>query len=129
MHNTQNMSAIYYNIMKERERNPNHAEADYEANPKNAKYEERFEQAYKNEFKYFMDCVKLVQKISGGKIDFQTAKKLVINDWGRLLKLLDSYTLFLPHEYFFYPIFTPFLCKIMSKNEPFCKNPFFKKNP
>ena len=79
--------------LEELEQISNHAEADYEANPESAECEERFDQAYKNEFSVYMECVKLVQKISGGKIDFQTAKKMVKADREQLLKILDGYTL------------------------------------
>ena len=80
-------------MLEKMEEIANHAEADYEENPESAECEERFDQAYKNEFKYYMECAKLTQKISGGKIDFQTAKKLVMNDREQLLKIIDEYTL------------------------------------
>ena len=67
-----------------------HAEADYEREPENAEYEARFDAAYANEFKYYIECVKLVQQISGGKIDFETAKKLVQTKRGELVKLLNK---------------------------------------
>lgn len=70
------------------ERISNHAEADYEANPENTEYEETFDRAYKNEFTAYMECVKLVQKISGGKIDFQTAKKLINAEREKLFEIL-----------------------------------------
>ena len=76
--------------LEELEKIANHAEADYEAEPENAEYEATFDRAYKNEFNAYMDCVKLVQKISGGKIDFETAKKLVQTKRGELVKLLNK---------------------------------------
>ena len=65
-----------------------HAEADYEANPESAECEETFDRAYQNEFNVFLDCVKLVQKISDGKIDFMTAKKMIQEDRKNLLEIL-----------------------------------------
>lgn len=67
-----------------------HAEADYEREPENAEFEEIFDRAYKNEFKYYMQCVKLVQKISGGKIDFETAKKLVQSKREELIEIIKK---------------------------------------
>ena len=66
----------------------NHAEADYEAHPESAECEETFDRAYKNEFNAYMECVKTVQKISGGKIDFMTAKKMVSGEREKLLTIL-----------------------------------------
>lgn len=69
------------------------AEKAYETEPENAELEATFDQAYKNEFAAYMACVKLVQKISGGRIDFQTAKKMVSTERGKLSEILDKYTL------------------------------------
>ena len=66
----------------------NHAEADYEANPENAECEATFDRAYKNEFNAYMECVKMVQKISGGKVDFMTAKKMVKVEREKLIEIL-----------------------------------------
>ncbi len=66
-----------------------HAEADYEANPESAECEEAFDRAYKNEFNAYMECVKMVQKISGGKIDFMTAKKMVKVEREKLIEILS----------------------------------------
>ena len=79
--------------LEEMEKIANHAEADYEMEPENAEYEARFDLAYKNEFSAYMECVKMIQKISGGKIDFQTAKKIVSAEREKLSEILDKYTL------------------------------------
>lgn len=71
----------------------NHAEADYEAHPENEEFEATFDRAYKNEFSAYVECVKMVQKISGGKIDFMTAKKMVKTEREKLFEFLDKYTL------------------------------------
>ena len=76
--------------LEELEKIANHAEADYEAEPENAEYEATFDLAYKNEFNAYMECVKLVQKISDGKIDFHTAKKMVKTQRDELLLLLSK---------------------------------------
>lgn len=72
------------------ERIASRAEARYEQNPESEQLEKRFDRAYKNEFKYYMECVKLVQQISGGKIDFETAKKLVQTKRGELIEIIKK---------------------------------------
>ena len=75
-------------LLERMEEISNSAEADYEAHPESAECEARFDLAYKNEFKYFARCVELVQQISGGKIDFMTAKKMVSGEREKLLAIL-----------------------------------------
>lgn len=79
--------------LEELEQIANHAESDYEADPENAELEATFDRAYKNEFNAYMECVKMIQKISGGKIDFQTAKKIVSTERGKLFEILDKFIL------------------------------------
>ena len=79
--------------LEELEQISTEAEKAYEAEPENAEREADFDRAYKNEFAAYMECVKLIQKISGGKIDFQTAKKMVSTERGKLFEILDKYTL------------------------------------
>ncbi len=79
--------------LEELEKITNHAEADYEAEPENAEYEATFDRAYKNEFAAYMECVKMIQQISGGKIDFQTAKKIISTERVNLFQILDKFTL------------------------------------
>lgn len=76
--------------LEELEQISNEAEKAYEAEPENAELEAAFDRAYQNEFAAYMECVKLVQKISGGKIDFQTAKKMVSTEREKLLLLFSK---------------------------------------
>ena len=76
--------------LKNAEEIANRAEARWEQEPENEVLEKRFDRAYTVEFKCYMECVRLVQTISGGKIDFETAKKLVQTERGELVKLLNK---------------------------------------
>lgn len=76
--------------LKNAEQIASRAEARYEQNPESEQLEKRFDRAYKNEFKYYIECVKLVQKISGGKIDFETAKKLVQTKREELIEIIKK---------------------------------------
>ena len=75
-------------LLERMEEIANSAEADYEAHPEDEGCEARFDLAYKNEFKYFVKCAELVQEISGGKIDFMTAKRMISTEREKLLKIL-----------------------------------------
>lgn len=77
-------------ILKNAEEIANRAEAKWEQEPENELLEKRFDRAYTVEFKRYMECVQLVQVISGGKIDFETAKKLVKAKRSELVKLLSK---------------------------------------
>ena len=79
--------------LEELEQISTEAEKAYETEPENAELEATFDRAYNNEFAAYMECVKLVQRISGGKIDFQTAKKMISTERGKLFEVLDKYTL------------------------------------
>lgn len=76
--------------LKAAEEIANRAEARWEQEPENELLEKRFDRAYTVEFKCYMECVRLVQIISGGKIDFETAKKLVQTKRSELVKLLNK---------------------------------------
>ncbi len=62
-----------------------HAEADYEREPENTEAEELFDLAYQNEFNAYMDAANYIVSMTGGKIDFMTAKKLVKTNRNELL--------------------------------------------
>ena len=68
----------------------NHAEADYEREPENAEYEETFDRAYKNEFDAFVSLAKYIEYITGGEIDFMTAKKIIQTKRSELLNILQA---------------------------------------
>lgn len=68
----------------------NHAEADYEREPENAEFEETFDRAYKNEFDAYISLAKYIEYVTGGKIDFNTAKKIINTKRSELLSMLSA---------------------------------------
>ena len=68
----------------------NHAEADYEREPENAEYEATFDRAYKNEFEAFVSLAKYIEYMTGGEIDFMTAKKIINTKRSELLSILSE---------------------------------------
>lgn len=66
----------------------NHAEADYEREPENKEYEETFGTAYKNEFNAYIEAAKYMECMTGGNIDFMTAKKIIQTKRTELLRIL-----------------------------------------
>ena len=68
----------------------NHAEADYCREPENAEYEETFDRAYKNEFDAFISLAKYIEYMTGGEIDFMTAKKIIQTKRSELLSILSA---------------------------------------
>lgn len=68
----------------------NHAQADYEREPENAEYEETFDRAYKNEFDAYISLAKYIEHMTGGEIDFMTAKKIIQTNRSELLSILQA---------------------------------------
>ena len=68
----------------------NHAEADYDREPENAEYEETFDRAYKNEFDAFVSLAKYIEYMTGGEIDFMTAKKIIQTKRSELFSILSA---------------------------------------
>ena len=68
----------------------NHAEADYDREPENAEYEETFDRAYKNEFDAFVSLAKYIEYMTGGEIDFMTAKKIIQTKRSELLSIISA---------------------------------------
>ena len=68
----------------------NHAEADYDREPENAEYEETFDRAYKNEFDEFVSLAKYIEYMTGGEIDFMTAKKMIQTKRSELIGILSA---------------------------------------
>ena len=68
----------------------NHAEADYDREPENAEYEETFDRAYKNEFDVFVSLAKYIEYMTGGEIDFMTAKKMIQTKRAELISILSA---------------------------------------
>ena len=67
-----------------------HAEADYEREPENAEFEETFDRAYKNEFEAYISAAKYIEYMTGGEIDFMTAKKIIQTKRSELLSILSA---------------------------------------
>lgn len=67
-----------------------HAEADYEREPENAEFEETFDRAYKNEFDAYISAAKYIEYMTGGEIDFMTAKKIIQTKRSELLSILSA---------------------------------------
>ena len=68
----------------------NVAEAAYEAEPENAEAEAAFDRAYAAEFSVLVVCIDLVQRISSGKIDTGTARKMIETKRAELVSLLEK---------------------------------------
>ena len=68
----------------------NHAEADYDREPENEEYEETFDRAYKNEFDAFVSLAKYIEYMTGGEIDFMTAKKMIQTKREELISILSA---------------------------------------
>ena len=68
----------------------NHAEADYDREPENAEYEATFDLAYKNEFDAFINAAKYIEYMTGGEIDFMTAKKMIQTKREELISILSA---------------------------------------
>lgn len=66
----------------------NHAEADYEREPENEEYEKTFGIAYKNEFNAYIEAAKYMECMTGGNIDFLTAKRMTQTKRTELLQIL-----------------------------------------
>ena len=66
----------------------NHAEADYEREPENEEYEKTFGIAYKNEFNAYIEAAKYMEYMTGGNIDFLTAKRMIQTKRTELLQIL-----------------------------------------
>ena len=68
----------------------NHAEADYNREAENAEYEATFDLAYQNEFKAYIEAAKYIEYMTGGEIDFITAKKIIQTKRSELLSILQA---------------------------------------
>lgn len=68
----------------------NHAESDYEREPENTEFEETFDRAYKNEFGAYISLAKYIEYVTGGEIDFNTAKKIIKTKRSELLSILSA---------------------------------------
>lgn len=64
------------------------AEARYTEEPENAELESAFDEAYKAEFDTYINAAKYIEYMTGGEINFMTAKKMIQTKRAELLRLL-----------------------------------------
>ena len=76
--------------LEQLEKLANEAEARYAANPERADLEKAFDEAYKAEFAEYINAAKYIESITGGHIDFMTAKKLIQTKRSELLNILHA---------------------------------------
>ena len=64
-------------------------EARYTEQPENAEFENAFDEAYKEEFAAYINAAKYIEYMTGGEINFVTAKKMIQTKRTELLQLLN----------------------------------------
>lgn len=72
------------------EKTADKAQQEYEAEPENAEKERAFDSSYKKEFSAYISAAKELERLSGGKINFCTAKKLIQTRRSELIELLKA---------------------------------------
>ena len=66
------------------------AEERYTEEPENAELENAFDEAYKAEFEAYISLAKYIEYMTGGEIDFMTAKKIIQTKRSELLSILSA---------------------------------------
>lgn len=64
------------------------AEARYTEQPESKELENAFDEAYKAEFDAYIGAAKYIEYMTGGAVNFMTAKKLIQTKRAELLRLL-----------------------------------------
>lgn len=64
------------------------AETRYAEQPENTEFENAFDEAYKEEFDAYISAAKYIEYMTGGEINFMTAKKMIQTKRAELLRLL-----------------------------------------
>lgn len=64
------------------------AERRYTEAPENEEFENAFDKAYKEEFDAYISAAKYIDYMTGGEINFATAKKMIQTKRAELLQLL-----------------------------------------
>lgn len=72
------------------EKSADKAQQEYEAEPENVEKERAFDIAYKKEFSAYISAAKELERLSGRKINFCTAKKLIQTRRSELVRLLKA---------------------------------------
>ena len=65
------------------------AESKYAQDPKKTDLENAFDEAYKNEYDAYIGAAKYIEYITGGAIDFFSAKKIVQTKRSDLINILN----------------------------------------
>lgn len=68
----------------------NKAEEAYTNEPENEELENDFDVAYKAEYEAYINAAKYIEYITGGEIDFKTAKKIIKTKRSELLSVLSA---------------------------------------
>ena len=76
--------------LEQLEKVANEAEARYTEDSENAELESAFDEAYKAEFDAYINAAKYIEYMTGGSVDFMTAKKLIQTKRAELLQLLAN---------------------------------------
>ena len=66
------------------------AEARYTEEPENAELESAFDEAYKAEFDAYINAAKYIEYMTGGAVDFMTAKKMIQTKRSELIGILSA---------------------------------------
>ena len=66
------------------------SEARYADQPESEELENAFDEAYKAEFDAYINAAKYIEHMTGGAVDFMTAKKLIQTKRAELLQLLAN---------------------------------------
>lgn len=74
--------------LEKAEKDATRAEAAWERDPENTELEKAFDAAYKAEFDAYISAAKYIEYMTGGEINFMTAKNMIQAKRAELLELL-----------------------------------------
>lgn len=74
--------------LEQLEKAADEAENRWTAEPENTELESAFDEAYKAEFDAYISAAKYIEYMTGGEINFMTAKKMIQTKRAELLQLL-----------------------------------------
>ncbi len=74
--------------LEKAEKDANRAESAWEKDPENMELEKAFDVTYKAEFDAYISAAKYIEYMTGGEINFMTAKKIIQTKRAELLELL-----------------------------------------
>lgn len=76
--------------LEQLEKAADEAAARYTEQPESKELENAFDEAYKAEFDAYINAAKYIEYMTGGAVDFMTAKKLIQTKRAELLQLLEN---------------------------------------